>query len=117
MTRSSYAWSITGGGPLLVGLVFLVIVMIVTTIRSDRPTTALQQVPGAPAPLYLDAGVDVQQSGWAFDAMQIVWDEAPRLTGLPLPAAPISVVLYPNAERYQAQVWQWLRGAPEIDRS
>ena len=41
MRGPALPWGITGGGPLLVGLVFLAFVMVVTTLRSERPSTVL----------------------------------------------------------------------------
>jgi hypothetical protein len=117
MRGLALSWGITGGGPLLVGLVFLAFVMVVTTLRNERPSTALQPVPGAPAPLYLGEGVSAERAEWALAAMQVVWDEVPRMTGLPLPASPTSVVLYRDAEQYRAQVSQWLGPGPEVERS
>jgi hypothetical protein len=77
------------------------------TARSDTQEVTVsgvvfRQVAGGPAPLYLGEGVSAQHGDWAREAMQIAWQEAPRVSGLPLPKREIPVYLFRDEEQFDS---------------
>jgi hypothetical protein len=70
------------------------------------PGVALYQVAGGPAPLYVGEGVPAHQGDWAREAMQIAWQEAPRVSGLPLPRREIPVYLFRDEEQFDTATRQ-----------